>query len=398
MLRRASRVLLLATPLLSLIGAGLVKADANVVGLTVTVYNNYGFNASPPVPPQRPIVGTTTSSFINHNFDAQPLFDMYEDFVVKYEGFITAPCTCEVHFLAEADDGTLLYLDDELVTNDWRDKGAGGTVSQPISFNANESKSLVLWYYENGGGAWVRLSWFIDNQWQVVPASAFVMAQATTTVATTTTLEATTTTTLEPTTTTVQTTTTTTEPVTTTSSTTTTLPETTTSSTSTTTTTTTTSVAPTTTYATTTVPVTTTQPPPPTTTIPPVENESVSALLAKSVTEVSVDDISEALTESVSSDLTDEQISEVVDVIAEKVDDLSETELLILAESLTNASDEVKTAFQEKVNVFDGKFDTYVPTGSNISVGERRVLNAVVATIVAAPAIAAGTSTQRRKI
>jgi hypothetical protein len=78
-------------------------------GITVTVYNNYWYNNAPPVPPNRPIVGTIQVAQVDQNFDAEPLFNMYEDFVVRYDSYLTAPCTCDVRFMAQADDGTILY-------------------------------------------------------------------------------------------------------------------------------------------------------------------------------------------------------------------------------------------------------------------------------------------------
>ena len=63
---------------------------------------------------------------------------MYEDFVVRYDSYLTAPCTCDVRFMAPADDGTILYLDNALITYDWFDKGGGGSVS-----GRDENRKLV---------------------------------------------------------------------------------------------------------------------------------------------------------------------------------------------------------------------------------------------------------------
>ena len=48
-------------------------------GLLVTVYNNYWYNGSPPLPTEsgRPAVGTTTATRIQHNLDQSPMFNMY---------------------------------------------------------------------------------------------------------------------------------------------------------------------------------------------------------------------------------------------------------------------------------------------------------------------------------
>jgi len=161
-------------------------------GITVTVFNNRGFNNAPPLPPTTPIVGTTQVAQVDQNFDRQPLFNMYEDFVVRYDSYLTAPCTCDVRFMTQADDGTVLYLDNTLVTYDWFDKGGGGTVSEPVSFEYGVPKQMLLWYYENGGAAWVKLYWMLDETWEIIPASAFSTVEVWTTTTTMNTLPPTT--------------------------------------------------------------------------------------------------------------------------------------------------------------------------------------------------------------
>jgi len=261
---------------------GTVKATPEP-GLNVTVYNNFGYNNAPPLPTLsgRPVVGTTTQTDIDHIFDSQPLFNMYEDFIVKYEGYITSPTTATITFYPAADDGTKLYIDGQLIDNNWFDKGGGGNLSTPVEFVAGVPKPITLWYYENGGDAWVNLAWNLNGNYVTVPADAFTKTSesaytttttsATTTTASTTTVQTTTTTTTipSPTTTTssiAPSTTTTMPPTTTSSSTTTTsttLPESTTTTSSTTvpsatTSTTTTEVSTTTSSSTTTLPTTTT--------------------------------------------------------------------------------------------------------------------------------------------
>lgn len=124
-----------------------------------------------------------------------------------------------------------------------------------------------------------------------------------------------------------------------------------------------------------------------------VTNEQAAALIDAltelNPEEVAISQLAEVLTAEVATLLTDEQIDQVVDVIADSVDTLSPEELVVLAEVLTKAPDAVKHAFQQQVNVFSGKFDTYVPTGSAINIGQRRVLNAVVGTLMAVPVTAA---------
>jgi len=352
-----------------LIGAFALLAASNATaeptpGLTVTVYNNLGYNNAPPLPPTGQVAGITVLPDINQNFDRQPLFWMYEDFVVKYEGFITAPCTCDIEFMAQADDGTILYLDGQQITYDWFDKGGGGSVSQPVPFQQGVSKQILLWFYENGGGAWVQLYWMVNNQWEIVPASAFTQVASTTTEQTTTTLETTTTSTLEPT-----TTTTVPDVVPTIVETSTTEPQTT---TSTSTSTTTTVAASTTTTTSSTLPPTTTTLPVPiptsSTTLPEIISQAQAAAIATDPEVVAT--------------LTPDEATEVFEAL--DVEELSDEQLEALVTAVQEAPQEVREAFEEEINIFGGAVDTYVPVGSAIPVSQRRALIVVTVTMFAA--------------
>jgi hypothetical protein len=368
-------------------------------GVNVTVYNNYGYNQSPPIPPTRPIVGTMVDSRVEHSFDNEPLFQMYEDFVVRYDGYITAPTTGAVQFMAQADDGTRFLLDGQVLTDDWYDKGGGGSVSDPVQMTAGQPVPFVLWFYENGGGAWVQLWWMHDNTWEIVPNTAFTL---TATPATSTTSTEAPTTTSEP-------------PTTTTSSTT------------------------TTTTTSTTVPPTTTEPPPPTTTLPPVTsatspatvpNTAVSepttstsssstvppattvavttstvlepptttiaptTTLGSGTTTTSVpvnvpDEPSPAEAFALATDpeavaqLSKEDAEQVFEAL--EVDELTPAEADALVAVVQDAPTAVREAFEDAVNIFSGATDKYVPIGSTIPIGQRRVLIAVTAVTTLAP-------------
>lgn len=390
MILRLSRALLVIGAF-ALLLAGSAEAD-NTAGINITVYNNYGYNAAPPLPGDNRIVGTMVGTRIDNNFDQQPLFNMYEDFAVKYEGFITAPCTCDIQFMAQADDGTKLYLNGALITNDWRDKGGGGSISQPVPFTAGLSKQITLWFYENGGGAWVQLWWLIENQWQIVPDTAFTTLgllptttpqlattteppqTTTTSTALPTTTEETTTTTEQPS----QTTTTTVEPSTTSTSVApaTTSPQTTTSTAAPSTTTTTTSTLP------------------PTTTLPSIpESTSTSTLpvttstLPPEITEEQATEL--ALNPEVLATITEEEAIQVFEALV--IDDLTDDQLQQLVASVQEAPTEVRQAFEKEVDIFGGGLDTYVPIGSTVPVSTRRTL-----VTVAAVAMAAATVTRRK--
>jgi hypothetical protein len=339
-------------------------------GILATVYDNWTwdnlYNNAPPVPPVTPVVGTYVVDRIAQYLDWQPVFGLYDDFVIHYQGTITLPAGGSVRFLALADDGTILYVDDQLTTHDWYDKGNGGTVSEPILFEAGQAKSFDLWYYENGGGAFVELWWSVDDApWEIIPPTAFLYLPppppTTTTEAPTTTTEPPTTTTEPPPPTTTQPPppppTTTTEPP---SATTpenpppqTTLP-----------------VAPPTT------PPTTTTPP-----APPISDVLESISSGKTLTP------SEAvavLTNPAIFDLPKDDLETLFSSVP--FDKLSLEQEAALVETLTIAPTEVKETFEDMVDVYGEGLDDYVPVGSSIDVGTRRSIIAVTTVLSTAAA------------
>jgi len=64
-----------------------------------------------------------------------------------------------------------------------------------------------------------------------------------------------------------------------------------------------------------------------------------------------------------------------------------EAEQLVAA--VQDAPTEVKEAFEGEINIFEGAVDTYVPLGSTVSVGTRRVVVAAAGVLFVAPTIAA---------
>ena len=171
---------------------------------------------------------------------------------------------------------------------------------------------------------------------------------------------------------------------------------------------------------------------------PEVLNEVVSALNSDSITEEQVQAIVDAVVENLdtlteitpevldevlnileSDSVTDKQVQEIVDTIlatdinsdqatqlatsaavlesitgdqASEVfasidtGELSGEEAAAIVEALLEAPTEVKEAFEEEINVFEGGFDEYVPTDSTISVGARRVVVAVTTVSFVLPA------------
>jgi thymidine phosphorylase len=111
------------------------------------------------------------------------------------------------------------------------------------------------------------------------------------------------------------------------------------------------------------------------------------------VSELTEESISAVFSEEVLNELSDDQVTKLIDAIIPS--ELSDDQALALSEALTDAPDNVKQEFEQQVDVFGGKFDTYVPTGSAVSVGARRVLVAAAAASFAMPAPSSSSRKQK---
>lgn len=138
------------------------------------MFDVLGQNNAPSIPSGASPVITTTVSTINFQWGSgSVLGGPNEDVIVVFTGSILSDTTQDISFMASADDGTRLYIDGALITDDWYDKGGGGSTSSPVSFTEGTPKTIQLMYYENGGGASVTLYWNKSGDMSVVPASAF---------------------------------------------------------------------------------------------------------------------------------------------------------------------------------------------------------------------------------
>src|SRR5690606_23699034 len=80
------------------------------------------------------------------------------NFSIRWTGQIQ-PCYSENYtFSTYSDDGVRLWVDGDLVINDWNDYAPKTNSSTPISLIAGTKYDIVLEYYENGGGAVAQLN------------------------------------------------------------------------------------------------------------------------------------------------------------------------------------------------------------------------------------------------
>ena len=148
------------------------------MGLQAYFYDNQTgednlYNNAPPIPPDRPLVFSIPVATVDQDFDLYPMPGLIDDFVVRYEGYITATESATVNLQCLADDGCIVIIDGVTIIDEWWDKGTDGGVYE-YTLVPNQSLPFTVWYYENGGGAVIQLRWqFPNGDWAVVPEAVF---------------------------------------------------------------------------------------------------------------------------------------------------------------------------------------------------------------------------------
>ena len=124
-----------------------------------------------------------TVSSINHSWGSGYVLDSgrNETVIVHFYGYLTVPGTGSqnITFYLQADDGVYMKLDDTVVINDWQEQGAGtwNYVSTSQSLTGGQTYYVDMWYYENGGGASVKLYWNQTGSTEIVPASTYSLTE-----------------------------------------------------------------------------------------------------------------------------------------------------------------------------------------------------------------------------
>ena len=131
--------------------------NGNENGLKAEYFTNQNLEGDP--------VKTVVDKQINFSWnDDGPFADFPNDnFSVRWTGYLKFDQTEDHTLDISSDDGVRLYLDDKLVIDDWNDH-ALQTNSYTTYFDANKYYKIKLEYYENGGGAIVKLSHRLPNE------------------------------------------------------------------------------------------------------------------------------------------------------------------------------------------------------------------------------------------
>ena len=147
------------------------------MGLQAHFYDNQTtdnlYNNAPPIPPDT-LVASVPVATVDWNFDEYPLNGIpADDFVVKFEGYITATESGTADLQCLADDGCMVIIDGVTIIDEWYDKGMEGNVYL-YTLVPNQSLPITVWYYENGGGAAIQFRWKLPSgDWTIVPEAVF---------------------------------------------------------------------------------------------------------------------------------------------------------------------------------------------------------------------------------
>ena len=107
---------------------------------------------------------TRTDPQINFSFSNSPDPTINDDmFSARWTGEVEAAFTETYTFYTSSDDGVRLWIDGRLLVDAWIDQGTT-EYSGTIDLEAGENYSLVMEYYENGGGAVAELRWSSPSQ------------------------------------------------------------------------------------------------------------------------------------------------------------------------------------------------------------------------------------------
>jgi PA14 domain/Domain of unknown function (DUF1929) len=139
-------------------------------GLTGRYYNDPG-------------TGSKFTTLVRTRIDATVNFDWLSgspvpgvvqtnNFSVRWSGQVQAPVTGNYTFSTVSDDGVRVWVNGVLRINNWTDHAPTTNSSAPIALVAGVKYSVVMEYYERGGGAVARLRWAYPGQGtQAIPQS-----------------------------------------------------------------------------------------------------------------------------------------------------------------------------------------------------------------------------------
>jgi hypothetical protein len=126
-------------------------------GITGTYYNNKTLTG--------PAAGTRTDPDINFVWPNNPgIGGIGNDaFSARWDGELHITETGNFQFKTQSDDGVRVYIDGQLVIDNWTNHGVETNTTGNIAFTAGKTYSVVVEYYESTGNAQIGLSWITPS-------------------------------------------------------------------------------------------------------------------------------------------------------------------------------------------------------------------------------------------
>ena len=155
-----------------------IPAANAVQGLNLEAYNcGWYYNQSPPEGCNTTGQSLGVVPYIDFNDGSSGPLGVSEDYQYHWSGYLQQTNGLTVQFRACSDDGMRLYINGQLIVNNWFDRG--GQCGLPVSYamTNNDWVPIDVWFYENGGGSNGSLQWNIGDGWVVVPSSVFSTTQ-----------------------------------------------------------------------------------------------------------------------------------------------------------------------------------------------------------------------------
>lgn len=123
-------------------------------------------------PDRNSLTPLTTGTIANLYTDWDYVLDSgrNQGVVVKFTGFFKATETKTYTFGVEGDDGIELIMDGQTLISWWADQG-GTLRTATLSMTAGQVVPITIWYYENGGGARLRFTQFINGGYTAIPTT-----------------------------------------------------------------------------------------------------------------------------------------------------------------------------------------------------------------------------------
>ncbi|TDO04707.1 glycoside hydrolase family 3 C-terminal domain-containing protein [Sunxiuqinia elliptica] len=149
-----------------------IEEGKKVAGLKGEYYNNSKLEGEPAM--------TRIDSQVNFRwtlFSPDPDKIDYDCYSVRWTGQLLAPKSGNFNIGIEGDDGYRLYINDELVIDNWR-KQTVQQLTEEYHFEAGKTYDLKLEFFETVGNVWFKLIWDVDVEKNTDKAIAEAVALA----------------------------------------------------------------------------------------------------------------------------------------------------------------------------------------------------------------------------